>query len=79
MPTDRFPSPFDIATPEGAEGWLNSVRLSTSAPGQVFQMSVGKLSGGGNCSSPLLVMHPGWNGLRVCGMASGVLAKPLTV
>ena len=21
MPTDRFPSPFDIATPEGAEGW----------------------------------------------------------
>ena len=21
MPTERFPSPFDIATPEGAEGW----------------------------------------------------------
>src|SRR5215213_9369400 len=79
-------SPSVYGSPEGAEGWLASVRLFTwfglpdaSRPGQVFQMSGGKLPTGGSCSSPLLLMQPGWNGLRSCGIASGVLAKPLTV
>src|SRR5688500_7477290 len=65
-------------SPEGAEGWLRTVRLFTSMPGQVFQISGGKLPAGGSCSSPLLVMQPGWYGLR-SGTASGVGAKPLTV
>src|SRR3954452_1971880 len=84
MPEVRSPSVN--GSPEGAEGWLASVRLFTwfglpdaSRPEQVFQMSGGKLPAGGSCSSPLLLMQPGWNGLRSCGMASGVLAKPLTV
>src|SRR6188472_4026447 len=77
MPDVRSSSVY--ASPEGAEGWLASVRLFTTAPGQVFQMSGGKLPAGGSCNSPLLVMQPGWNGLRSCGIASGVLAKPLTV
>src|SRR5919112_4294499 len=77
MPDVRSPSVN--GSPEGADGWLASVRLFTSPPGQVFQMSGGKLPAGGSCSSPLLVMQPGWNGLRSCGVASGVGAKPLTV
>src|SRR5688500_6193647 len=77
MPDVRSPSVY--GSPDGAEGWLNAVRLFTSAPGQVFQMSRGKLPAGGSCSSPLLVMQPGWYGDRSWGMASGVGAKPLTV
>src|SRR5918993_1461166 len=83
MPDVRSPSVY--GSPDGAEGWLASVRLFTdwgklfaSRPGQVFQMSGGKLPGGGSCSSPVLVMQPGWYGLR-SGTVSGVLAKPLTV
>src|SRR5918994_3571559 len=72
-------SPSVYGSPDGAEGWLNSVRLFTSAPGQVFQMSGGKLPADGSCSSPLLVMQPAWYGFRSWGMASGVLANPLTV
>src|SRR5215212_7437882 len=72
-------SPSVYGSPDDAEGWLASVRLFTSIPGQVFQMSGGKLPAGGSCSSPPLVMQPGWYGLRFCGMVSGVLAKPLTV
>src|SRR3954453_20024816 len=77
MPDVRSPSVY--GSPDGAEGWLASVRSFTSPPGHVFQISGGKLPAGGSCSSPLLVMQPGWNGLRSCGIASGVLAKPLTV
>src|SRR5687768_3010692 len=78
-------SPSVYGSPDGTRGWLWSVRLFTafglpngSRPGQVFQMSGGKLPGGGSCSSPVLVMQPGWYGLR-SGTASGVGAKPLTV
>src|SRR5215211_3024171 len=72
-------SPSVYGSPDGADGWLASVRLFTSMPGHVFQMSGEKLPAGGSCSSPLLVMQPGWYGLRSWGMASGVGAKPLTV
>src|SRR4051795_5739403 len=77
MPEVRSPSVN--GAPDGAEGWLASVRSFTSMPGHVFQMSGGKLPAGGSCSSPLLVMQPGWKGLWSRGIASGVLAKPLTV
>src|SRR5579884_3280270 len=77
MPEVRSPPVYGV--PDGAEGRLNLVRRATSELTQVFQMSGGKLPGGGVTSGPFGGWQPAWNGLRFLGSAARVEAKPLTV